>query len=249
MTTKTKKTSKTPTVKKSMITKKTVKTKQEPISTKEIYDYLSKKAVPHDTPIGIFMMGIPGSGKTTISKKIIVESLQSYIPNSGSISNLSNSKSGKSNKGYSYTDFIKCNPDEILPLIKGYDPKNPNEFLGFASRKTSSLLNMIVKPDIKYSFIYDGTGANVIAYSSALDRAIKYGYTIILIHVNTDIDVAVSRASKRDRQVNPDDIKRIHNKLYVPFPATHKKYPNMIPLEIYKNKLSSRDIFLEISNN
>lgn len=209
----------------------------ETIKTEEIYDLFSKNAIQHETPIGIFTMGIPGSGKSTVVKRFIKEELSQLIPNPTNNS-----------KMYNYNDFILCNPDEIMPLLKDYRPENPGKHLGFASRKVSSLLNMIVNNDFKYSFIYDGTGSNVTAYVSALNRAIQNGYTIILLNIAVPVEVAIERASKRTRKVNSTDIQRVNTKLKTAFLPSHKKYPNMTPFDIYKSILTEKDFIIEINN-
>ena len=53
-------------------------------------------------------MGIPGSGKSTVIKKIVEKNLGKIIPNSNP---------------YKFKDFVNCNPDEILPYIDEDDEK------------------------------------------------------------------------------------------------------------------------------
>ena len=234
----TRRVSRSKTVKKS---NSTIKNSDIP-STKEIFNIMEKTAFTHDTPIAIFTMGIPGSGKTTVSKRFITENLHEIIPNT-------NSNSKNSSNKYTFDEFIKCNPDEIMEYFKDYDPNHPEQFLGIASRKTSALLNLIIKNDRKFSFVYDGTGSNASSYLSALQRAKSYGYTIVLIYVTLPVETAIKRASGRTRNVNPEDIIRIFNKLNTPLPLTNKKHPGMLPFEIYKKVLTKNDYLFVIDNS
>ena len=63
--------------------------------------------------------GIPGSGKTTLVKKFIKDNLHKIFP-----------KKTLSDK-YSVSEFVNCNPDDILPYIDESD----NKKLAIASKK------------------------------------------------------------------------------------------------------------------
>ena len=221
--------------------KKTKKKKpvETEISTTDLYKLMSKNAITHDTPIAIFTMGIPGSGKSTVSKLFINKLLSSIVPlEPTSMNNLTS---------YNSSQFIKCNPDEIMPYLKGYKIGKEHKYLPIASRKTAGLLNRILGNQLFYSFIYDGTGSNINSYKGAIKKTKGYGYTIILLNITVPVETAVERASKRDRVVSRKDIEKVNNSLNYVYPESNKQnYGGKTKYDIYTEYA---DISMTIDNS
>ena len=210
-------------------TKKThVKMESESLelTTEQILQILTKHAKYHTRPIAIITMGIPGSGKSTIIRKIIEKNLSKIIPNT---------------TPYKFNNFVNCNPDEILPYINENDKKKK---LGKASRKNASILKKIREAKEKYSIIYDGTGANLPAYKGTIGNLIESGYYTILVYVKTNPLVAKNRVKKRTRKVNSTDIQRIYNDLDEPIKGKQIK-----KFDFYKNMvLKNEGVYIVVDN-
>lgn len=169
--------------------------KESNMNRDEIYELFTKNAILHDKPIAIITMGIPGSGKSTIVKKFINKNIHKIIPRK---------------QKYSYKEFVNCNPDEFLKFVDEEDPKKK---LGLASRKNASLLKKVRESELKFSIIYDGTGANFSSYKGNINKFIENGYFPILIYVKTNPIVAKNRIKKRSRKVSNSNVDRIFEKL------------------------------------
>jgi len=204
------------------------RTMSEPvITTEEIMDAFTKKAVLHKKPIAIITMGIPGSGKSTVVKKFINENFHKIFP-----------KEKKVDK-YGVQEFVNCNPDEILPFIKEEDDKKR---LAIASRKNASIIKKIRESDEKLSIIFDGTGSNLPSYKGNINKFIENGYTIILIYVMTNPLVAKNRIGKRSRKVSGTAVNRIFTALENKYPKGHALNGKTL-YEYYSGLVSKRGGF------
>ena len=187
-------------------------------TTDEILKIFTKNVKYHDRPIAVITMGIPGSGKSTVVKKIIQKNMNKILP---------------STQPYLLKDFVNCNPDEILPFIEETDEKIR---LSKASRKNGSLLKKIRESDNKYSVIYDGTGVNLSAYKGNINKFIENGYFTVLIYVKTNPLIAKNRVKRRSRKVKSSNIKRIYEDLNQPI-----KGKNMKKFDFYKNDVAVKN--------
>ena len=194
------------------------------LTTDEILIELTQDKIIHPEPIAIITMGIPGSGKSTVVKKIIKENLHKIIPR------------GAGN--YDFNEFVNCNPDEILRYITEEDTKLK---LGIAARKNASILKKIREADEKLSIIYDGTGSNLPAYKGTINKFHENNYKTILIYVKTNLLIAKNRVKKRSRKVSPTDIQRIYNSLEEPITkkGSTKKNNNIKKFDLYKEMVLS----------
>jgi predicted ABC-type ATPase len=194
------------------------------LSTEEIYTIFTKHSILHTKPLAIITMGIPGSGKSTIVKQFITNTLSKIIPGS-----------------YKFKDFVNCNPDEILPYINDSDEKSR---LAKAARKNGSILKKIREAENKLSVIYDGTGVNLPAYKGNINKFHDNGYFTILIYVKTNILVAKNRVKKRSRKVPAKDIQRIHDDLEEPIKDT-----NIKKFDYYKDMIiKKKGVYLVVDN-
>ena len=197
------------------------------LSSDQILEIFTKTAKFHTKPIAIITMGIPGSGKSTIVRKIVENQLQKMLPNP---------------KKYKFNDFVNCNPDEILPFINESDEKTK---LAKASRKNASILKKIREAPRKYSIIYDGTGVNISAYKGNINKFIQNGYYTILVYVKTNPLVADNRVKRRTRKVKTVDIKRIFEDLNEPI----KGGKQIKKFDFYKNMvLENEGVYIVVDN-
>lgn len=210
-------------------TRKTnVKMEQEfpELSTDQIMEIFTKQAKYHKNPIAIITMGIPGSGKSTVVKRIIEKNLNKIVPDP---------------TPYKFKDFVNCNPDEILPFINEEDEKTR---LGKASRKNASIIKKLREEEKKYSIIYDGTGANLPAYKGVINKFVQEGYYTVLVYVKTNPLIAKNRVKRRTRKVKSKDIERIHLDLDEPIKGKQIK-----KFDFYKDLiLGNKGVYIVIDN-
>ena len=210
-------------------TKKTnvkMETRNQDLSTEQLVELFTKNAKYHSIPIAIITMGIPGSGKSTVVKKIIEKNLTKIVPYS---------------LPYKFNDFVNCNPDEILPYINEEDDKIR---LGKASRKNASIIKKLREAPQKYSIIYDGTGANLPAYKGVINKFIQEGYYTVLVYVKTNPLIAKNRVKRRTRKVKSKHIERIHLDLDEPIKGKQIK-----KFDFYKDLiLGNKGVYLVIDN-
>ena len=166
------------------------------LTTEQIMEIMIGNKNLHDMPIAVITMGIPGSGKSTLVKSIIEKNLGKIMG---------------SDAQYKFSDFVNCNPDEILQYIDDPDAKTR---LSKASRKNASILKKIREhPDKKYSVIFDGTGVNKSAYKGNINKFIQNGYFTLLVYVKTNPFIVRERMKKRTRKVNSNKMQNIFLKL------------------------------------
>lgn len=155
----------------------------------------------------LFTMGLPASGKTTHSKKALIE------------------------LGINPSNIIHLDPDDILEELRKYMKTSDLSTLNKQSIILSSkLYNKIITSDEQYSIIYYGTGKSWSSYQTMINKAKKKGYTTGLINVKLDLETAISRNTKRGinggRSVGREIISNIDSRLYTPNmnSKTPKKY-------------------------
>lgn len=117
----------------------------------------------------IFMAGIPGSGKTELSKDYIIL--------------------GKYNA-------VRLDMDEIATMIDGYEAKNADIFRKAATSIMNNTFGLILKR--RLNFIMDGTFGSKHALSNVV-AALRRGYMITIICVIQDPKVAWRFTRKREK--------------------------------------------------
>ena len=150
-----------------------VKVNQEPLSEGP-NDPHQKKAV--------FLLGGPGSGKSTVAKKL-----------------------------FSHTGMRSVNIDSFyemftkkLNLAGGYN----QEVYKLANEKNMKRLELFLQENL--GVVIDGTGRNLEKVKSLYTKLQKLGYDIAAVFVNTDLETALSRNETRPRKVDPELVKKMH---------------------------------------
>lgn len=212
---------------------KSVNSVKPPLTTDEIMELMVEDARLHDMPIAVITMGIPGSGKSTLVRRIIETKLGKIMGNDSS---------------YKFRDFVNCNPDEILQYINEPDAKAR---LAKASRKNAAILKKIREsPDEKYSVIYDGTGVNKSAYKGNINKFIENGYFTLLVYVKTNPFIVRERMKKRTRKVDSNKVQSMFLKLNNSVNENNNGNPIKL-FDVYKKMvLENRNggAFIELDN-
>lgn len=128
-------------------------------------------------PIMVFMFGFPGSGKSTIAKKLESFFLDVF---------------GK--------DMEPLDTDLYLP--DRYDKKNPSKYL---PQVLEELEKKFLETTSKRQWaIFQNAGASLCPRGEKMLSAIDSGYYIFSILVDTSPEVAHERNNKRDRTIEPE---------------------------------------------
>lgn len=148
----------------------------------------------------LFTMGLPASGKTTHSKRVLKE------------------------LGISPENIIHLDPDIILEKLRPLRRSSNLESLNKQSIIiTSKIFNKLITNENQYSIIYYGTGKSWSSYQTMINKAKKNGFTTGLINVSLDLENAIRRNSLRERSVGKSVITNINSRLQTPL--TNKKTP------------------------
>jgi predicted kinase len=127
-----------------------------------------------ETPVSIFLMGLPASGKSTIIKYFLEAMLDSKM-----------------------SDFIHIDPDILMKTAPNYNGSRAKDFNKFGVILASKMLKNIQSH--KYSYIYYGTGKNWKQYKTMINKARSLDFVTILVNVNLNKSEAKKRSKKRSR--------------------------------------------------
>lgn len=133
----------------------------------------------------IFTAGGPGSGKTTISKKLLAH------------------KGFKEVNVDRFIEFLASKNDLDLKNMDSWDRNVKSK----AHSLNKSQLDLYL--DGRLPLVIDGTGRNYDKIITLSNDLKKLGYDIGLLFVNTDMETAIERNSKRSRTVAPDVVETI----------------------------------------
>ena len=111
---------------------------------------------PEAEPAAIFMAGLPGSGKTEISKNLIDES---------------------------GVKLLRIDMDEIAEMIPGYKAEIADEFRKPATKLLSECLSYALRH--KISFLMDGTFGSAQALKN-IKRSLSHGFSVKVAYVLQD---------------------------------------------------------------
>ena len=129
----------------------------------------------------VFLAGGPGSGKSFIVGKTGLGSFGFRVVNSDDAFENSMKKAG-----------MEMNPDNIFS-VKG------QELRGKASKLTAAKQEMYLKG--RLGIVIDGTGKDSAKIKKQKQALEKMGYETAIIIVNTNLESAVDRDTKRDRSI------------------------------------------------
>jgi predicted ABC-type ATPase len=149
--------------------------------------------------IAIIMLGLPGSGKSTV-KKIFVET---YLHRK-------------------MEDFIDCDPDLIMQKLSAFtvNTSNTKENAASSCFYNSREINDIIYTTAiheRLNIILDGTGQDYIWTTGQIKILKNIGYIIYICIVTIDLEEAKQRVKARaiinKRLINDEIITKIHNNL------------------------------------
>lgn len=141
------------------------------------YDPHTKKAV--------FLLGGPGSGKTSLSKKL-----------------------------FGHTGLRPVNVDDFYEMIMdktGIVGGYQDDIYKQAHKKYEKRLNLLLDNDL--GIVLDGTGKNPDRIRAMYQQLKKRGYDVMAVFINTPLDVALERNELRQRKVDPEILKRMHKQV------------------------------------
>ena len=151
----------------------------------------------------VFMAGHPGAGKSYVLNKV----------QSGSV------------------DPRWVNTDKVFPLYKEwwdeYWPMISSKVKILNKNQLANYLNSMLPLAI------DGTAGKVSTLMRRKSVLESFGYDTMMIFVNTSLETALDRATRRERHVNPEHIKAVYADV-----TKHKNY--------YRSRF---DDFIEVDNN
>ena len=191
-------------------------------------------------PIAIFMMGIPGSGKSTV----IIQFIRNILPLV-----LYDLEVLGEEKFLTENNFINCNPDKVMEYITGFNLEKKEDFLGRGTIYNNKLFKMVLlEKDYykkKYNLIYDATGSQYGHYLKHIQIAKENGYLTILINISIQPQIAFQRISNRERRIELEIINKIYKNIYTK-KNEKSKYPNKNNLDVLSEQT---DLYFTIDNN
>ena len=155
----------------------------------------------------LILMGTPGSGKTYLKNFILSIVKKKYDLSSN-------------------FNFEICNPDLIVKTLKKYTEREHSKFLRYGCIKTIEQFKNIIQKN--QSFLYDGTGMNLSNYKFMFKQCNLNNYKIILIRIDTSVDIAISRIANRKRKVDESIVKKIYSNITLRFKEYHKFTENIL---------------------
>ena len=117
-------------------------------------------AAPDGKLSAVFMAGLPGSGKTELTKNLILAS---------------------------QLKVVRLDMDEIASMIEGYRPEEADKYRESASEILNRTFDVTLKRQL--DFIMDGTFSSKYAVKN-VERAFSHGYKIKIIYVVQDPKIA-----------------------------------------------------------
>ena len=139
----------------------------------------------------VFLAGGPGSGKSFVVGQTALTALGFKLINSDDAFEVALSKVG-----------LEPSPENI------FSPKG-QELRGKAKALTGMKLKRAIEG--RLGLVIDGTGKDYDKIKKQVDMLREIGYSVMMLFVNTDIETALNRNSKRDRSLPDDTVKKMWN--------------------------------------
>ena len=148
-----------------------------------LIDFLSESIEDKGILKSVFLAGHPGSGKTYTMDKIKSGQIEPRI----------------------------VNTDKMFPFFKD----NWNEGWGKVRDKVKKITTNQLANNINsmLPLVIDGTSGNPSSLMRRRGILESFGYDTAMIWINTSLETAIKRASKRERQVDPEFIKEVYDKM------------------------------------
>lgn len=163
-------------------------------------------ALSEDDPAALFMAGLPGSGKTEISKNL--------IKNSG-------------------IRMFRIDMDEIAEKLPGYRPEKADEFRKPATILLSECLKYALH--YKINFLMDGTFGSAQA-SKNIERSLKHGFGVKIVYIFQDPRVAweftLAREKVEHRAIKFEGFVKTYYKTIKNINQVYEKYGDSISMDI-----------------
>ncbi|MBQ6375466.1 zeta toxin family protein [Candidatus Saccharibacteria bacterium] len=118
------------------------------------------RAEPEAEPAGIFMAGLPGAGKTELSRNLIEDAGVSPL---------------------------RIDMDEIAAMLPGYEPEKADEFRKPATKLLNESFSYALHH--KISFLMDGTFGSKSAEQN-IERSLKHGFSVQIVYAFQDPKLA-----------------------------------------------------------
>lgn len=163
-------------------------------------------AEPEEDPAAIFMAGLPGAGKTELSKNIILDS---------------------------GVKLFRIDMDEIASLLPNYAPEKADEFRKTASSLLGECFSYALHHNI--SFIMDGTFGSKQAEKN-IGRSLNRGFKVQVIYSFQDPRLAwqftLAREQVERRSIRFEGFIEAYYKTIKNVKDVYRKYGNEISLDI-----------------
>lgn len=120
-----------------------------------------EKSAPPEDPLAIFMAGSPGAGKTEFSQRLLP--LLEHE---------------------SQRNIIAIDPDQIRTWMLGYGGGNDHLFQKAVTRVVNEVFSSVIKS--QQDFLLDGTLAKFDIARQNIERALRRGYSVMIVYVYQD---------------------------------------------------------------
>ena len=163
-------------------------------------------AFPEEEPAAFFMAGLPGSGKTEISRNLIKES---------------------------GVKLFRIDMDEIAESLPGYTPERADDFRKPATTILSECLKYALRH--KISFLMDGTFGSSQAGKN-IERSLKHGFSVQIIYAFQDPKIAweftLAREKIEHRAIKFDGFIEAYYKTINNIKLIGEKYSGEVAIDI-----------------
>lgn len=158
------------------------------------------------------MVGIPGSGKSTVAKKVASQKPGTVIVSSDALR-----KKYFGSEDTLYDDIL------IEPYLDGLSEENKQKERykriagnSFIFEKMDELCEKALKEG--HDVIYDATNTRQVDRASTLYQFFNLCDNAYIVYINCPLELALERNAKRERHVPEDVIRKMYEKMDIPQP-------------------------------